>query len=133
MNPLSDANEVIHQDLHLAILADSHSTPNHVRCRSVCCQNLMRDKTAVSSLLTTWAMRTEHSKALRLILKLIDRNVLSLGKLLLSPYAISDFQPIECVAIGLGMKSRLPIGNPGIWLDSGAGWGFQIRQSTPLA
>ena len=35
MNPLRDASEVIHQDLRFAILADIHSTPNHVCCRNV--------------------------------------------------------------------------------------------------
>jgi hypothetical protein len=34
--------------------------------------------------------------------------MLALGKLLLSPYPINDFHLIECVAIGFGMKSRLP-------------------------
>jgi hypothetical protein len=52
--------------------------------------------------------------------------VLSLGKLLLSPYPINDFHLIECVAIGLGMKSRLPIDDPGVWLASGAGWAFLV-------
>jgi hypothetical protein len=36
-------------------------------------------------------------------------NGLPLGPLLRSPYPIDDFHVIDCVAVGFGMKSRLPV------------------------
>jgi hypothetical protein len=42
---------------------------------------------------------------------------------------LNDIPVIDCVAIGLGMKSRLHIDNPGVGLDSGAGWAF-FRQNS---
>ena len=43
-----------------------------------------------------------------------------------SPYSISDFREIDCIAIGLGMKSRLPIDYPSAWQVSGVGSAFFI-------
>jgi hypothetical protein len=34
---------------------------------------------------------------------------------------------IDSAARGLGMISRLPIDDPGVWLGSGVGWAFRIR------
>jgi hypothetical protein len=70
----------------------------------------------------------EHSKAIHLILNLNTeleyRKVLSLGELPLSPYPINDFHLIDCVAIGLGIKSRFPIDYPSAWQVSGVGRAF---------
>jgi hypothetical protein len=49
-----------------------------------------------------------------------------------SPYSISDFRVIDCIAIGLGMKSRLPIDNPGAWLGSGVGRAFHRHNLTEV-
>jgi hypothetical protein len=40
------------------------------------------------------------------------------------PDPFNDFHAIHCVAIGLG--SPLPIGNPGVWPNSGAGRAFRV-------
>jgi hypothetical protein len=32
----------------------------------------------------------------------------------------------DCRKLTFGLKSRLPIDNPGAWLDSGAGWAFIV-------
>ena len=37
-----------------------------------------------------------------------------------------DFQLNDIAGSGLGLGSRLPIDNPGVWLGSGVGWAFPI-------
>jgi hypothetical protein len=57
--------------------------------------------------------------------------VLSLGKLLLSPYPINDFHLIECVAIGLGMKSQVafPLTIPACGFRRGMGVCINVYRS----
>jgi hypothetical protein len=43
-----------------------------------------------------------------------------------NPHPTTDFWVIDGILIGFGMKSRLPIDNPGVWLGPGAGWAFII-------
>jgi hypothetical protein len=42
-----------------------------------------------------------------------------LRRLAINPLPTSDFQMIDIAGSGLGMKSRLPIDDHGVWLDTG--------------
>jgi len=44
----------------------------------------------------------------------------------MNPHPTSDFQVIDIATSGLGLKSRLPIDNPGVWLGSGVGRAFTV-------